>query len=187
VVSTKIETPNKLNKDNRTLLDGTKLRASKTFWTDLKSLEGAIGTNGSPVLNAYRLGDGRTTIGWGHTGAMSGKTPKMGDVITKEQAQELLNVDATEAANCVRRFLMGWKKQGLNSYMITQNMFDVLVSLSFNSGCPNLRSSEFIKLVKKGKHTEAAKLLPTDSTMIHGGFTKGLTARRKKESKQFLK
>lgn len=167
-------------------VDGTKIKASQTFWDEVKKDEGLIGTNGKPALKAYKLGDGRITIGWGHTGSLSGPTPKIGDTITTKQAQTYLQNDATEAANCVRRMLGEWKKQGLNTYMVSQNMFDVLVSLVFNAGCQGLRTSKFIQLVKKGEYKKAANLLPKDTTMINGKFSKGLTARRKKESKRFL-
>jgi lysozyme len=170
-------------------VDGTKLRASQNFWDTIKKEEGSLKEKGKPVLKAYKLGDGRVTIGWGHTGALSEPKPKVGDTITEIEAQEYLQNDATESANCVRRFLSEWKtdKSIKNNHMITQNMFDVLVSLVFNAGCQGLRNSDFIQLVKQKKYKEAAELLPTDTTMINGKFSKGLTNRRKRESIQFLK
>ena len=170
-------------------VDGTKLKASQNFWDTIKKEEGSLKEKGKPVLKAYKLGDGRVTIGWGHTGALSNPKPKVGDTITEIEAQEYLQNDATESANCVRRFLSEWKidKSIKNNHMITQNMFDVLVSLVFNAGCKGLRTSDFIQLVKQKKYKEAAELLPTDTTMIRGKFSKGLTNRRKRESKEFLK
>ena len=174
---------------NENYVDGTKLKASQNFWNTIKTDEGSVKQKGEPVLKAYKLGDGRVTIGWGHTGALSEPTPKVGDVITKEQAQKYLQNDATESANCVRRFLNEWKSDDTtkNNHMITQNMFDVLVSLVFNAGCQGLRKSNFIKLVKQKKYKSAANILPKDSTMINGKFSKGLISRRQRESKLFLK
>jgi|11_taG_2_1085331.scaffolds.fasta_scaffold00065_50 lysozyme len=184
----------KINEDDgyvidKKYVDGTKLRASQNFWDTIKKEEGSLKERGKPVLKAYKLGDGRVTIGWGHTGALSNPKPKVGDTITETEAQEYLQNDATESANCVRRFLSEWKtdKSIKNNHMITQNMFDVLVSLAFNAGCQGLRKSDFIQLVKQKKYKEAAELLPTDTTMISGKFSKGLTNRRKRESKLFLK
>ena len=184
----------KINEDDgyvidKKYVDGTKLRASQNFWDTIKKEEGSLKERGKPVLKAYKLGDGRVTIGWGHTGALSNPKPKVGDTITETEAQEYLQNDATESANCVRRFLSKWKtdKSIKNNHMITQNMFDVLVSLAFNAGCQGLRKSDFIQLVKQKKYKEAAELLPTDTTMISGKFSKGLTNRRKRESKIFLK
>lgn len=170
-------------------VDGTKLKASQNFWDTIKKEEGSLKERGKPVLKAYKLGDGRITIGWGHTGALSEPNPKVGDTITEIEAQEYLQNDATESANCVRRILLKWKtdKSIKNNHMITQNMFDVLISLVFNAGCQGLRNSDFIQLVKQKKYKEAAELLPTDTTMINGKFSKGLTNRRKRESIEFLK
>ena len=170
-------------------VDGTKLRASQNFWDTIKKEEGSLKERGKPVLKAYKLGDGRVTIVWGHTGALSKPEPKVGDTITETEAQEYLQNDATESANCVRRILFKWKtdKSIKDNHMITQNMFDVLISLAFNAGCQGLRDSDFIQLVKQKKYKEAAELLPTDTTMINGKFSKGLTNRRKRESIEFLK
>ncbi len=170
-------------------VDGTKLKASQNFWDTIKKEEGSLKERGKPVLKAYKLGDGRITIGWGHTGVLSEPNPKVGDTITEIEAQEYLQNDATESANCVRRILLKWKtdKSIKNNHMITQNMFDVLISLVFNAGCQGLRNSDFIQLVKQKKYKEAAELLPTDTTMINGKFSKGLTNRRKRESIEFLK
>jgi len=170
-------------------VDGTKLKASQNFWDTIKKEEGSLKERGKPVLKAYKLGDGRITIGWGHTGALSEPKPKVGDTITEIEAQEYLQNDATESANCVRRILFKWKtdKSIKDNHMITQNMFDVLISLAFNAGCQGLRDSDFIQLVKQKKYKEASELLPTDTTMINGKFSKGLTNRRKRESIEFLK
>ena len=166
--------------------DGPALTASQQFWDDIKRDEGLAGSNGEPALKAYKLGDGRITIGWGHTGAMSGTAPKLGDTITKQQAQTFLEADAKSAADCVRRLLAKWKGEGNDAYMVTQGMFDALVSIVFNAGCNGLRVSKFIQHVKKRDYETAAKVLPTDTTMIRGKFSYGLTARRKREAERFL-
>lgn len=166
--------------------DGTTLSASQRFWDEIKRDEGLPGTNGKPALKAYKLGDGRITIGWGHTGSMSGPTPKLGDEIDQATAQKYLLADAKESADCVRRLLTEWKQQGIQAYEVTQSMFDALVSIVFNAGCNGMRSSKFIQLVKTRDWNDAAEMLPSDSSMIRGKFTKGLVARRKKEAARFL-
>jgi len=60
------------------------------------------------------------TIGWGHTG----KDVKIGDTITKEMAEIMFTKDIEWAENSVRH------KQAI----LTQSMFDALVSLVFNVG-----------------------------------------------------
>ena len=175
-----------LSEQSVNMVDGTKLRVSQRFWDDLKREEGLTGTNGAPALKAYKLGDGRITIGWGHTGSMSGPKPKLGDEIDQATAQKYLQADAKESADCVRRLLTEWKQQGIRAYEVTQSMFDALVSIVFNAGCNGMRSSKFIQLVKTRDWNEAAEMLPSDSSMIRGKFTKGLVARREREASRFL-
>lgn len=168
------------------VFDGSKLKVSQQFWDDIKRDEGLPGSNGKPALDAYKLNDGRITIGWGHTGAMTEPKPKLGDKIDQATAQKYLQNDAKDSADCVRRLFVKWKTEGVPAYQITQSMFDALVSIVFNAGCSGMRSSKFIQLVKARKWQEAADFLPKDTSMIHGGFTKGLTNRRKREAARFL-
>ena len=168
------------------LYDGTTLRASQQFWGDIKRDEGLAGSNGKPALEAYKLGDGRITIGWGHTGAMPQPTPNLGDKIDTATAQQYLQADATDAANCVRRLMVELKAAKNPAYKITQSMFDALVSIVFNAGCNGMRKSMFIQKVKTRDWASAAEMLLTDTSMIHGNFTKGLTARREREAARFL-
>jgi len=179
---------------NNNFKDGTTLRASQEFWDNIKVHEGLEGTNGKPALKAYTLGDGKITIGWGHAEPIKTSKYRVGDTITKEEAQRLLQEDATKAANCVRRMLNEWKTKKtdegkeIKGYMLTQSMFDVLVSLAFNAGCTGLRTSYFIRdYVKWGDYKGAAKMLPTDKSMINGDFTIALTRRRNSEAKRFKK
>ena len=162
-------------------MDGTNMRASQKFWDHIKYEEGSAKEKGKPVLKAYDLEDGRITIGYGHT-----KDVKMGDVITPQQAQQLLQEDAKWAADCVRRLLAKWKSEKNDAYMVTQPIFDVLVSLVFNAGCAGLRRSDFIQLIKKRNYLQAAKLLPVDSSMKSDKYDKALTARREREAKWML-
>lgn len=189
---------NRISKEQSTIndnfKDGTTLRASQEFWDNIKVDEGLEGTNGKPALKAYTLGDGKVTIGWGHAEPIKTSTYRVGDTITKEEAQRLLQKDATKAADCVRRMLNEWKTKKtdegkeIKGYMLTQSMFDVLVSLAFNAGCTGFRTSYFIKdYVKWGDYKGAADMLPTDKSMINGNFTKGLTGRRNKEAERFVK
>jgi GH24 family phage-related lysozyme (muramidase) len=163
-------------------LDGTKLRASQEFWDHIKVDEGFS-------LKAYALDDDNITMGWGHAEPISTSKYRVGDTITMPDAEKYLREDATVAADCVRRFLGEWKEQGLNSYMISQSMFNVLVSIAFNAGCGGLRNSDFIKLVKIGKFKEAADMLPDDKKMWpeNPDLVKGVKNRRTEEAKRFRK
>jgi GH24 family phage-related lysozyme (muramidase) len=91
--------------------------------------------------------------------------------------------DLTDAADCVRRLFSRWNQQKLN-VQITQEQFDVLVSLVFNTGCSAMLNSDFIQSIKQKKYKEAAKKIL--SYRLKSGFS-GLNVRRKKESIHFLK
>lgn len=173
---------------NDNFKDGTTLRASQEFWDNIKVDEGLEGTNGKPALKAYTLGDGKVTIGWGHAEPIETSTYRVGETITRQEAQSYLEKDAAIAADCVRGIFTQWKNEGLETYMTTQSMFDVLVSIAFNAGCTGLRKSDFIKLVKVGKYKEAAEMLPNDTKMMPGNnLDAGVRNRRNKEAGRFVK
>jgi|TARA_R110001592_G_scaffold6900_5_gene38089 lysozyme len=161
--------------------DGTKMRASQNFWDFIKFEEGdpkkPIGNIKEPLLKAYKDTSDVWTIGYGHTG----KDVKADLVINKKQSLELLYKDASEAADCVRRFLGEWKDKGLKTYMITQGQFDSLISLVFNTGCDSVRMSRFIQYLKSGQNKKAA-----ESILLYKSSNDGLKSRRKKESNMFI-
>ena len=79
--------------------------------------------------NAYDDGTGVITIGYGHTGNATGtKSPKLGDVITEEEAEELLKKDLEEfETNVFNRM----KNYGVP---LSQREFDFLILATFNRG-----------------------------------------------------
>ena len=161
--------------------DGTNMRASQGFWDLIKFEEGdpkkPIGNIKEPVLKAYKDTSDVWTIGYGHTGG----DVKPGLVIDKKTALELLYKDASEAADCVRRFLGEWKDKGLKTYMLTQGQFDSLISLVFNTGCDSVRMSRFIQYVKSGQYIKAA-----ESILLYKSSNDGLKNRRTKEKNMFI-
>ena len=46
--------------------DATTMKLSQDGWDQIKAEEGDPKNPGEPVLKAYRLGDGKITVGWGH-------------------------------------------------------------------------------------------------------------------------
>lgn len=72
-------------------------------------------------LKAYRCSAGILTIGYGHTGA----DVKVGAVISKEKAEELLRADVAQFERDVMSLL---------KVPVTQSQFDALVSFAFNVG-----------------------------------------------------
>lgn len=93
-------------------------------------------------LTAYQDSAGVWTIGYGHTaGVYAGMT------ITQAQAEEFLRSDLKTAENAVN---------GKVTYPITQNMFDALVSLTFNIGSGNFGTSTLLKKLNQGDINGAA-------------------------------
>ncbi len=96
-------------------------------------------------LKDYQDSVGVWTIGYGHTKgfkAIDGKPPKLSknEVITQKQAEQLLIEDLVDAENAVNRYV---------EVEINQDMFDALVSFTFNLGTGNLQSSTLLKLLPR--------------------------------------
>ena len=162
--------------------DPQKLKISKAGWTHLKYEEGNPKKHGEPILKAYSIGDGAITVGWGHAEKGGHSKFVVGQTITQEEAQKLLEKDASAAADGVRKIFRDWKKQGIERH-ISQGMFDAMVSMAFNMGIGGLRSSELIKDIKVGKYEKAGHLIK--QTKVSKKFG-GLVKRRENESKLFL-
>lgn len=116
-------------------------------------------------LNAYKDSVGVPTIGWGHTHGV-----KMGDSITREQAEEFLKQDLASARADVERTVI---------QPLTPNQYGALVSFTFNLGRGNLQ-----KVLKNGIVGVPALILRFD----HAGQKRlpGLTRRRQAERELFL-
>ena len=165
------------NKTN--LKKGYELKGSQWLFDFIRYEEGNPKQKGEPVLTSYKISGDKWTIGYGHTtGDVKPKvTPNM--TITKEEAEKILSNDLTYSANCVRRLFQQWEDKGID-IPLNQNMFDVLTSLVFNSGCGGVRGSEFIQTLKRGDYQKEIKTYRLES-----GFG-GLNTRRDKESQHFL-
>lgn len=102
-------------------------------------------------LTAYKCPAGVWTIGHGHT-----KGVKMGQTITKAQAETLLRGDLLPCEEYVR---------GLN-LELTQGQFDALVDFCFNLGTAALQRSTLLQKIR----TKA------DEQTIRGEFAKWVNA-----------
>lgn len=133
---------------------------------------------------AYTLGDGKVTVGYGHAENIEKSKIKKGQKISVKLANKLLKKDIHTAEQGVKRIFKEWQEQGID-IKLTQEQFDVLVSLAFNMGISGLRQTDFIQEVKKGNIEEAGKLIK--KTGINPDFEEGLSARREIESDTFLR
>lgn len=122
-------------------------------------------------LTAYKCPAGVWTIGYGHTGDV-----KSGMTITEQEAENYLRAD-------LQKFEAGVDKAV--KVGITQNMFDALVSFTYNCGIGALQSSTLLKKLNAGDFNGAAneflKWNKSGSNVLPG-----LTRRRQAERALFL-
>lgn len=149
-----------------------------------------LGTNGLNLIKEFeglRLTayfDSRRppipTIGYGHTKTVTKQDVLNKKTITEPQALKLLEGDTIDAQNGVNRYVR---------VPLTQNMYDALVSFTFNLGAGALAGSTLIKLLNAGNYAGAAAQFPRwNKEMKNGVMTasNGLTRRRNEEMKLFL-
>ena len=128
-------------------------------------------------LTAYKCPAGVWTIGFGHT-----KGVKMGQTITKAQAESLLRGDLLPCEEYVR---------GLN-LELTQGQFDALVDFCFNLGTGSLGKSTLLQKVKlycKTKDESLVKRIKEEFTKwVYAGnvIFSGLVKRRDWEADRFF-
>jgi lysozyme len=121
---------------------------------------------------AYMCAGGKYTIGYGHT---RGVEP--GDTCTREQAERYLREDLQDAEEAV---------MALISVPLTQNQFDMLVSLVYNIGSGNFYDSTIRRVINlrigdKEEYRRAWMMW----VKSRGKVLKGLIRRREAEFKLF--
>jgi len=165
----------------------------------MKYEEGSITDKGEPVLTAYDIGDGAKTIGYGHaifssesrgsTGGDYPFLPKYNKIIvgktkiTKKQAEELLRDDLDKSKKELNKILDKWEEDGITPD-IDQNMYNAMVSMIFNMGVGNFRTSEFIQYVKRNQMDKAKEQIKKESSKSFRKFP-GLKDRREREANMF--
>ena len=127
---------------------------------------------------------GTLTIGYGHTG----KEAYEGNVITNEKALELLKKDLGTAVGCTNKILNQWIKEDRPGAKMTQCVYNSIVSLVFNSGCENVRTTTWIQDVKFGRLKDAYNTIktwnPPKRRKKDGSWVSNYT-RREKEAELF--
>lgn len=91
------------------------------------------------VLKTYKDEAGILTIGWGSTMFLDGSKPKIGEHITQELADKLLEWEVTNKAHSVNAFF--------HNVVLNQNQFDALVSFAYNVGVGALEKSSLRKAI----------------------------------------
>lgn len=127
-------------------------------------------------LVAYLDSVGVWTIGYGDTGPDVVK----GLTITKEEAEKRLRKRLVEFEGYINTYV---------KVPLKQHQFDALVSLVYNIGPTNFKTSTLLKKLNAGDYTGAAdQFLAYNKGRVDGKLVviKGLANRRAKERKQFL-
>ncbi|CAO99379.1 lysozyme (plasmid) [Azospirillum brasilense] len=93
-------------------------------------------------LTAYRCPAGVPSVGWGHTAGV-----KMGQTISRAQAEAYLAADMAEAAAAVDRLV---------KVPITDNQRGALSSFVMNLGAGNLQESTLLRLLNQRDYAGAA-------------------------------
>lgn len=135
----------------------------------LKSLEGLR-------LNAYQDVGGVWTIGYGHTSAAGGMSVVSGQVITNQQAEQLLKDDLARMTYPVIERLV--------KVPLSQGQFDALASFIYNLGEAQVSKSTLLQLLNSGDYSGASNEF---SRWVYVGSVKfdGLIRRRQNERELF--
>lgn len=144
------------------------MRPSSAAYALIKEFEGLR-------LHAYQDSAGVWTIGWGHTGDV-----RRGQSITVHQAEALLALDIGIAAAAVNRHVEA---------PLSQNMFDALVSFTFNLGEERLAQSTLLKKLNlRDYHAAANEFTKWTKATVKGRKVTlpGLVRRRAAERAMFV-
>ena len=117
---------------------------------------------------AYRCWAGVLTIGYGHTSGVS-----CSQVVTEQQAEDLLRIDLVDAEAAVNRYVKSELKQ---------TQFDALVSFVFNCGSGNFLKSTLLKRVNANPNDPTIREAFMMWNKSKGNVLKGLTRRRTAEA-----
>jgi len=161
---------------NSAYKDISELHLSQSGWDMIRDEE-------KLSLTAYSIGDGMITIGYGHAERVSSSKYKIGDTITKEEANRLFHKDVNKKASGLKRLWKRWKNKGID-IKLTQNQYDALISIIYNSGVSGMLKSDFIQELKKGNYQKTAELIKT--FRINDKKFPGLRIRRLKEYEKFI-
>lgn len=147
------------------------MKISNTGLEMIKDFEGYHAKLPNGDCRAYRCPAGVWTIGYGCTEGV-----KPGMIWTEKQAEEALLKEIAKHEHGVNILL---------TVPVNQNMFDALVSFSYNCGTYALSKSTIMKRLNERDYTNAAKAF---SMWVKGGgrVLPGLVKRRAKEAALFL-
>lgn len=129
-------------------------------------------------LTSYLCSAGVPTIGYGATFYHDGTKVKLGQTITREQANQLLVDHLKQFEGSVIGLL--------NGVVLNQNQFDALVSFTFNLGAANLAKSQLLRFIKANPNDPKIAAEFAKWNRAGGEVSTGLVRRRKKEAQLYF-
>ena len=129
-------------------------------------------------LTSYLCSAGVPTIGYGATFYQDGSKVKLGQTITRDQANQLLKDHLKEFEGAVIGLL--------NTTKVNQNQFDALVSFTFNLGAGNLAKSQLLRFIKANPNDPKIAAEFAKWNRAGGEVSRGLVRRRKKEAELYF-
>lgn len=144
----------------------------------IKSFEGLHRVGSDGLVYAYHDAIGFPTIGYGRLlSRVAFEDLSKYKPITKDDAEVLLRQDLDKFARSVTNMLQ---------VKVTDNQFGALVSLCFNIGAGNLKSSTLIRMLNRGDDLVDVADQFLRWNKAGGRILKGLTRRRVAERALFL-
>jgi lysozyme len=129
-------------------------------------------------LKLYAYWDEKAySIGYGVQTYENGTAVKSGDRITKERAESLFLYTVNKFAEQVN---------GLITSNVNQNQFDMLVSLAYNIGIGNFRTSTLLKKVNINPNDASIRNEFNKWKFANGRVLSGLVSRRAKEAEIYF-
>ena len=129
-------------------------------------------------LTSYLCSAGVATIGYGATYYQDGSKVKLGQTITRDQADQLLKDHLKQFEGSVLGLL--------NTTKVNQHQFDELVSFCFNLGAGNLAKSQLLRFVKANPKDPKIAAEFAKWNRAGGEVSRGLVRRRKKEAELYF-
>lgn len=129
---------------------------------------------------AYKDVAGLWTIGYGHLINLETENYLLSKTLTVEEGEKLLRQDVERFENAVNNYV---------KVPITQNMFNSLVSFSYNVGVTAFKKSTLLSVLNNGDYIGAANQLSRwDKATVDGvkQSVTGLANRRSFEQKVFF-
>jgi lysozyme len=156
---------------NHSLLHSNTMRVSDNGIRLIQEFEGLR-------LTSYLCSAGVPTIGYGATFYADGSKVKLGQTITRDQANQLLKDHLKEFEGAVIGLL--------NTTKVNANQFDALVSFCFNLGAANLAKSQLLRFIKANPNDPKIAAEFMKWNRAGGEVSTGLVRRRKKEAQLYF-